>query len=1190
MTRGRAAVAVTALLTGLTAVPAAAQLQQGRAPDGPAAGALAEARRLPGALVRFDSQTGHARSVLRGERALARVTSGDLGAGALGWVAAHRALFGLSAADLAGVVVEDVLATPTVGTTHVVLSQRDAGRVVDGSNLTFVFDRAGHLGAVTGRLVASARATGADRLGAAGAVRAALRAADVSGPAELRPVAGTSGTAHFANTVARGVRGPSDLTATQVTWAAADGRVTRAWKTVTELSDQRWLQTHVDASTGRVLEQVNYYAESDAHGTVFPGEHPDESGPRAQQSFAGWVSGDTTIGNNADAYEDRDEDDAADAGSRPVNADQHFDYGFTDAWRNTGTDVDTDREASVTQLFYYTNLMHDFLYGLGFTEPFRNFQTDNFGNGGAGGDPVNAEARDGYGTGTEELCTNNNGDPVRCRNNANFGTPADGNRPRMQMYLWDGSRPLRDGSFDGDVIAHEYGHGLSNRLVGNGDLGSGLQAGSLGEGWSDTVSMMYWDDPIIGEYVTGNTTTGIRSVSYDTSPLVFSDFSSASGVHANGQIWATVMFDVLDALRDRYGDGPGLARFRQLMVDGLKSTPTSPTFLDARDGMLAADATTNAAADRCLLWSRFAAVEMGTNAIATQVTATPGTNVPAECSPTADAGGPYSTPEGTDVVLDGSSSTAGSDPSTGSLSYAWDLDDDGAYDDSSSATPTFTRVGQDGAYTVGLEVTNGAGETDTDSAVVTVSNVAPSVSALLSGVLLEGSLLTVSGSGNDPGWLDLLTATVDWGDGAAAEPAGSGLENLRPDATLSIGSQHHYGDNGTPTISTCVADDDTSTCEQATPSIGNVAPTVLADGGLDTALDEGDTFTLGASFSDPGWLDTHTAEVDWGTGDGFEALTIASTTPGGPGVATTGSLAATKQYGDDGLFTVVVRVTDDDGGVGSVSVPVTVGNIAPTTGIDESGTVLLQGVPTKVVHVGEVVPFSTTSTDPGSDDLTTSWDWDDGAPAPDESRTSLVNPPATDPDPSPTVQPRLVTDSTTHVFSDACLYDVVVRVEDDDSGVATDTIAVIIQGNADKARSKGYWYSQYATPGQRNANDLDDTTLDCYLAITRHVSGVFSEARALNTQAQATDVLNTKQTSSATQLLDAQLLAAWINFAHGAYDLDEAVDTNGDGLLDSTFAAAVGNAESVRLNPAASRAALLQQQKVMERLNLRDGG
>lgn len=75
--------------------------------------------------------------------------------------------------------------------------------------------------------------------------------------------------------------------------------------------------------------------------------------------------------------------------------------------------------AAVTNLFYTNNKVHDLFYKFGFTESARNYQTNNFGNGGAGNDPVLAEARDGSGL-----------------NNANFNPGTDGTSGRMQMYLF----------------------------------------------------------------------------------------------------------------------------------------------------------------------------------------------------------------------------------------------------------------------------------------------------------------------------------------------------------------------------------------------------------------------------------------------------------------------------------------------------------------------------------------------------------------------------------------------------------------------------------------------------------------------------------------------------------------------------------------------------------------------------------
>ncbi len=87
-------------------------------------------------------------------------------------------------------------------------------------------------------------------------------------------------------------------------------------------------------------------------------------------------------------------------------------------------------------------------------------------------------------------------------------------RPRMQQYLFTSPNPDRDSSMDGDVVFHEYGHGISNRLIGNGSTAlSGTQSGAMGEGWSDYWAITINNDGAVGEYSTGNP-NGIRRAAY----------------------------------------------------------------------------------------------------------------------------------------------------------------------------------------------------------------------------------------------------------------------------------------------------------------------------------------------------------------------------------------------------------------------------------------------------------------------------------------------------------------------------------------------------------------------------------------------------------------------------------------------------------------------------------------------------
>src|SRR5690606_16858117 len=166
----------------------------------------------------------------------------------------------------------------------------------------------------------------------------------------------------------------------------------------------------------------------------------------------------TTRGNNVNAYEDGNN-----PGYQPdAGSDLEFTgYPFSQIYTNGNQYEDS----AITNLFYLNNVFHDIMYQYGFDEVGGNFQENNYGNGGAGSDSVNAEAQDGSGT---------------C--NANFGTPPDGSNPTMQMYICGD----KDGDYDALVVIHEYGHGVSNRLTGGPAASSCLQnAEQMGEGWSD---------------------------------------------------------------------------------------------------------------------------------------------------------------------------------------------------------------------------------------------------------------------------------------------------------------------------------------------------------------------------------------------------------------------------------------------------------------------------------------------------------------------------------------------------------------------------------------------------------------------------------------------------------------------------------------------------------------------------------
>lgn len=401
-----------------------------------------------------------------------------------------------------------------------------------------------------------------------------------------------------------------------------------AWHSYIEAGPSEWYEICVDANSGALLFRYNLYADA-AQGTV--ARRDPIATPRTLESFvgdtiintsAGWMGTSTvTTGNNVEAYLDTDANNAPDnnnttglSNGHASSATQDFTFPFA-----LGVDPRTQRPASVTNLFYFCNIMHDFVYRLGFTESAGNFQTNNFGRGGTGNDSVRAEAQDGSGT-----------------NNANFATPPEGSRPRMQQFLFtQGTTNLaddRDSSEDGDVVLHEYGHGVSNRLVGgptNTNCLGGTQGGAMGEGWSDYWAITFYNDGRVGEYVTNNTTNGIRRAAYTVpaNPVHDSYADLGAGgfeVHRDGEVWAATLWDLRTQL--------GAAVADRLVLEGMKFTPCSPSFLNARDGILQADQSLNGNANRCSIWTVFARHGMGVSATGNNgSTHNAATDVPPDC-------------------------------------------------------------------------------------------------------------------------------------------------------------------------------------------------------------------------------------------------------------------------------------------------------------------------------------------------------------------------------------------------------------------------------------------------------------------------------------------------------------------------------------------------------------------------------
>jgi len=367
--------------------------------------------------------------------------------------------------------------------------------------------------------------------------------------------------------------------------------------------------TYVDARDGSVLVRENL-VDSDVDNPeweVFPNTPPTDyssTDTRAHWCFGPGLGCDeivgtsasplawdvdpatglptnTTSGNNAIAVHNWFTNNAFSVGTETATAraDRDYNYEYTNQWLEESCNPDTtftspqrnDIDAARANLFAMHNRMHDWSYHLGFTEALFNLQNDNFGLGGLGNDRERGNAQAGGVSG---------GPPgFQARDNANQITGADGIAPITNMYLWQPIAgafysPCVDGDFDMSVIAHEYTHAITNRMIAGPNAGVSSPQG-MSESWSDLMAIEYLfehgyaPDGIraftIGEYVTGDPDAGIRNYNMSASPLNYSsvdyDFVGLQ-VHASGEVWSAANFDIRAAMIAKYGREPPPCRSR----------------------------------------------------------------------------------------------------------------------------------------------------------------------------------------------------------------------------------------------------------------------------------------------------------------------------------------------------------------------------------------------------------------------------------------------------------------------------------------------------------------------------------------------------------------------------------------------------------------------------------------------------
>lgn len=372
--------------------------------------------------------------------------------------------FGLSAADVRDFIITSQYTDQTTGITHIYLRQVVQGKEIYDANSSLHINREGKVVHMNHAFYAAPLEkinTTTPGIDPVQALQKAASAVDMAVPVVFAK-AGVSVDGVYSLVDSRISPEPVII---KPYYLSHENRLKLVWNV--ELYDPEtgdWWNSRVDAQTGEVLERNNWTVHCDPatvhqhmglepvqhHMLHAPGETesgtmgktgegqyrilpmPVESpafGEREMVSGSatsngspfGWhdtdgVAGpDFTItrGNNVYASEDTLNKNlpgfSPDGG---VNLSFDFPYQVKVSKRD-------NLNAAITNVFYWNNLIHDVFYNYGFDEVSGNFQSNNYGKGGTGLDPVRADAQDGSGS-----------------NNANFSTPVDGKIPRMQMYLW----------------------------------------------------------------------------------------------------------------------------------------------------------------------------------------------------------------------------------------------------------------------------------------------------------------------------------------------------------------------------------------------------------------------------------------------------------------------------------------------------------------------------------------------------------------------------------------------------------------------------------------------------------------------------------------------------------------------------------------------------------------------------------
>ncbi len=242
-------------------------------------------------------------------------------------------------------------------------------------------------------------------------------------------------------------------------------------------------------------------------------------------------------------------------------------------------------------------------------------------------------------------------------------------------------------------------------------------------------------------------------------------------------------------------------------------------------------------------------------------------------------------------------------------------------------------------------------------------------------------------------------------------------------------------------------------------------------------------------FTEAGASDgvTFTYNIDWGDGRPVDSGTATIDVPGGPEVPTAGSFDGSHIYADNGVYTVLVTVTDSNGGSASSSLLVTVDNVSPSLTVAPDQTTN-EGSLLAITNIGQF-------TDPGFDNplnvggetsetFTFAINWGDGTPV--DSGPPVINVPG---------GPGVLTAGSfdgSHIYADNGVYTVTVTVADDDGGLSVGTLQVTVDNVApsltvapDQTSNEGSLLAitnigQFADPGFDNPLNIGGETSETF--------------------------------------------------------------------------------------------------------------